>query len=291
MKKYLAILLSLALVFCFISCDGSTKTPDGSNGSSSGSVTAVPKDSNVPDKSDFEPMNDSDGRLLQEIMQKTNNNKNYTLQGEEHYTAWFTIRDNAIISFPPNYEPCTISGTYSVKFDLVQNNDIVKESETLNGTITIGTDEYTLLDIVRIDNGIDVSLTGKAKKKGIETEIDVSTIESSEPGLYYFLTSFNLYPDDDKSDKIVIDTFIHLVTFDEPDLVGQISEEEYMEGNSRVKDTVMNISKIKLSDGKYHSLTYNCKAYMQEEKAVFNYLSIDGKYFTKESLGKYGLNF
>ena len=64
MKKYLAILLSLALVFCFISCDGSTKTPDGSNGSSSNkpslSIPVVPEDPNVPNKSKFVDADNSD---------------------------------------------------------------------------------------------------------------------------------------------------------------------------------------------------------------------------------------
>ena len=275
MKKYLAILLSLALVFCFISCDGSTKTPDGSNGS----LTAVPKDSNVPDESSFKPISSSAIKVFSEINEKIGKWDDFTLQGEEHYTKRYKINDGATITYYTDVRnELTISGTYSVKFDLVQNNDIVKESETLNGTITIGTDEYTLLDIVRIWKDDDISFTGSYKKNGERIEIsDVSTLEESEPGLYDFLTSFSLYPNEDKSDKIV-----------NPDFVGQVSYEDYLVNDLELTEVVIDFSKVKLSDGKNHSMTCNLILYPNESKKI-NYFSIDGVYFTEDSILK--INF
>ena len=99
MKKYLAILLSLALVFCFISCDGSTKTPDGSNGSSSGSVTAVPKDSNVPDKSKLEPIDGNGLSVLMKISNAVNRYEDFSSQTEIHETTWCTIDTGGNLHF------------------------------------------------------------------------------------------------------------------------------------------------------------------------------------------------
>lgn len=284
MKKYLAILLSLALVFCFISCDGSTKTPDGSNGS----LTAIPKDSNVPDESSFQPISSSAIKVFSEINEKIGGWDGFTLQGEEHYTKRYKINDGAMLYYYTdvhNEQP--ISGTYSVKFDSVRNNDIVKESETINGTITIGTDEYTLLDIVRIRKDGDASLTGKAKKKGIETEIDVSTIESSEPGLYAFLkySSPSYSEETETRYDYSIDTSVHLLTIDNPDFVGQASYEDYLVNDLKLTEVVIDFSKVKLSDRKDHSMTCNLILYPNGSKKI-NYFSIDGVYFTEDSILK-----
>ena len=61
MKKAIAVLLSLILVFCFVSCDGSVKAPEESNGGSTNTpsnkpsidIPTAPIDSNVPDSSKF----------------------------------------------------------------------------------------------------------------------------------------------------------------------------------------------------------------------------------------------
>ena len=288
MKKYLAILLSLALVFCFISCDGSTKTPDGSNGS----LTAVPKDSNVPDESSFKPISSSAIKVFSEINEKIGKWDDFTLQGEEHYTKRYKINDGATITYYTDVRnELTISGTYSVKFDSVQNNDIVKESETLNGTITIGTDEYTLLDIVRIWKDDDISFTGSYKKNGERIEIsDVSTLEESEPGLYDFLkySSPSYSGEKETCYDYSIDTSIHLFTIDNPDFVGQVSYEDYLVNDLELTEVVIDFSKVKLSDGKNHSMTCNLILYPNESKKI-NYFSIDGVYFTEDSILK--INF
>ena len=290
MKKYLAILLSLALVFCFISCDGSTKTPDGSNGSSSGSVTAVPKDSNVPDKSKLEPIDGNGLSVLMKISNAVNRYEDFSSQTEIHETTWCTIDNGGNLHFSVgdvagNQE---ISGSYTVKHDYVANNANRKDIKTYDGTITIGGVEYTLSGLARIETDNDISLTGQVKKEG--TGIDVSTLASSDPGLYYFLTSFK------KSDpgitineiKHTFDTFIFLFTSDKPDFVGAASFEAIKEGDMPVFDVVLNFSKVKLNDGKNHSLTCNYKMYPNEQEdptIKVIYFSIDGTYFTPESIG------
>ena len=145
MKKYLAILLSLALVFCFISCDGSTKTPDGSNGSSSGSVTAVPKDSNVPDKSKLKPLDGNGVSVISEISSALNRYRDFKLQADIHETTWYKIGGGQILEYYVGGKLIEqgISGSYSEKYDVVINDanqidtsSIVINSST-NATTTI----------------------------------------------------------------------------------------------------------------------------------------------------------
>lgn len=61
MKKVFVFLLALILVFCFVSCDNSTKVPEDSTGGSTNTpsnkpsidIPTAPIDSNVPDSSKF----------------------------------------------------------------------------------------------------------------------------------------------------------------------------------------------------------------------------------------------
>lgn len=291
MKKYLAILLSLALVFCFISCDGSTKTPDGSNGSSSGSVTAVPKDSNVPDKSKLKPLDGNGVSVISEISSALNRYRDFKLQADIHKTTWYKIGGGQILEYYVGGKLIEqgISGSYSEKYDVVINDANQIDTITYDGTIIIGGAEYTLSSLARIETDKGISFAGQVKKEG--TGIDVSTLASSDPGLYYFLTC---ELDGGSSIKIDIvseafDNAIFLLTIDKPDFVGAASFEAIKEGKLPVTDVVLNFSKVRLSDGKNHSLTCNYKIDPNEEvdgnpaiKVI--YFSLDGTYFTPESI-------
>ena len=148
MKKYLAILLSLALVFCFISCDGSTKTPDGSNGSSSSkpylSIPVVPEDPNVPNKSKFVNAENSDltniNAVFSELFASTAKH-----QTERYCINWYEIKDGDYYL----YEVGNISGKFSIaQYEKRDNAKNYEEARyTYKNTAKHGEDEYVASNV------------------------------------------------------------------------------------------------------------------------------------------------
>lgn len=286
MKKYLVILLSLALVFCFISCDGSTKTPDGSNGSSSSPV--VPEDPNVPDESKFITANKDDSDIILSAISRFMTDDAIHM-AEYDETTEYTIPDNTEINIPGESQ-LPISGIFTI-IGKYSYDEIERETaETYNGTITIGEDEYVLSDIVSYEHGYHdslettTSLTGSYKKNGERIEIsDVSKLEESEPGLYAFLFNFpsNLSNKPTPTNENLSNTIIHKV--ETSSFKGRCSIE--MSGNDSHQEATLKTSID--NDGKGHKLTGKMVASANDKGGStidIEYFSIDGVYFKPESI-------
>ena len=287
MKKYLAILLSLALVFCFISCDGSTKTPDGSNGSSSGkpslSIPVVPEDPNVPNKSQFVNAENSDLTNIYAVFSEffASNSKPQT---ELSCIEWYEIKDGDY-SMP---EIGNISGKFSIA--QYEKDDEIKDYEeartTYNGTIKLGEDEYVASNVAMVyyetKNEKSIAITGHAKKNG--EDIDLNTLTSEDP-LSKFINNFNYfkYPPKDTDIGQVL-----LCKVNDPDFVGRYSIEASVEGDLAEANGVIDFSKVEILNGEECSLTCGFKATGkisdQVPKIEINYISLNGKYFKPESI-------
>ena len=281
MKKYLVILLSLALVFFFISCDGSTKTPDGSNGSSSSPV--VPEDPNVPDESKFVTANKDDSDIILSAISRFMTDDAIHM-AEYDETTEYTIPDNTEINIPGESQ-LPISGIFTI-IEKYSYDEIERETaETYNGTIKIGEDEYVLSDIVSYEHGYHdspdttTSLTGSYKKNGKRIEIsDVSTLEKSEPALYAFL--YNFHGKLKFTIKNVSGTIIHKI--ETSSFKGRCSIE--MSGNDSHQEVTLKTSID--NDGKGHKLTGKMVAANDKGGSTIDieYFSIDGVYFKPESI-------
>ena len=285
--------MSLALVFCFISCDGSTKTPDGSNGTSSNkpsySNLIVPDDPGVPDESKFVTADEDDSEIILSAMSKFRS-ENAIHIAEYNTTTEYTIPENYEINIPVESQ-LPISGIFTI-IEKYSYDEIEHETaETYNGTITIGGDEYVLSDIVSYEHGsIDpldttTSLKGSYKKNGVRIEIsDVSTLEESEPALYAFLYNFlSNSPGELKSTiKNFSNTIIHKV--ETSSFKGRCSIE--MSGNNSHQEATLKTYID--NDGKGHKLTGKMVASGNDNEGPgsinIEYFSIDGDYFTPESI-------
>lgn len=286
MKKYLAILLSLALVFCFISCDGSTKTPDGSNGSSSGkpslSIPVVPEDPNVPNKSQFVNAENSDLTSINAVFSEffASNSKHQT---ERYRINWYEIKDGDYYL----YEVGNMSGKFSIA--QYEKDDEAKNSEetrtTYNGTVKLGEDEYVASNVAvslyEINEEKDIAITGHAKKNG--EDIDLNTLTPEDP-LSKFLKYFNYPPKYTTDECLVI-----LCTVNDPDFVGRYSIEASVEGDLAEANGVIDFSKVEIQNGEECSLTCGFKATGKISEKVpkieINYISLNGKkYFKPESI-------
>ena len=286
MKKYLAILLSLALVFCFISCDGSTKTPDGSNGSSSNkpslSIPVVPEDPNVPNKSKFVDADNSDLANIYAVFSELFES-NAKSQVERYRIDWYEIKDGAYV-MP---EIGNISGKFSItqykKYDEIK--DYEEARTTYNGTIKLGEDEYVASNVAMVyhetKNEKSIAITGHAKKNG--EDIDLNTLTSEDPLSKFINFKYFKYPPKDTDIGQVL-----LCKVNDPDFVGRYSGEFFMEGDLAEVNVVVDFSKVELPNGQECSLTcgYKATVNINEEvpKIEINYISLNGKYFKPESI-------
>lgn len=283
MKKAIAILLSLILVFCFVSCDNSAKTPDGSSDGSSNkpstSIPTVQEDPNVPPSSEFKDAVTDDFTNIINLLSAVRDAKG-TYSSENRYTESFKIKDGVTIGC--DNKP--ISGNYSIKTYSVGDNEKDTWTETFNGKIKIDSDEYELSNVVKYemysytDEKYEKSLTGVVKKG--DKEIDISEIETSDPALYEFLYNFNEETNcilESMKDYLYA-AYFNINGIGELSIVGSMIDSNNMEG-----DVVFNFSNVKLSDGKNHSMTGKIKASSYNEtkpdSLSVEYLSFDGKYF------------
>lgn len=288
MKKYLAILLSLALVFCFISCDGSTKTPDGSNGSSSGkpslSIPVVPEDPNVPNKSKFVDAENSDLTNINAVFSElfASDAKHQT---ERYCIDWYEIKDgDYVMSGIGN-----ISGKFSIaqyeKHENAKEYEEARYTYTYNGTAKLGEDEYVASNVAMSLYKInyvekDIAITGHAKKNGVD--IDLTTLKSEDP-LLKFIKYFD-YPPKYTTDECEA----ILCTVNDPDFVGRYSIEGFAEGDLIEANAVVDFDKVEILNGQECSLTCGYKVTGNTSEKVpkieINYISLNGKYFKPESI-------
>ena len=115
MKKAIAVLLSLILVLCFVSCDGSVKAPEESNGGSTNTpsnkpsidIPTAPIDSKVPDSSKFVDLGGEDVSGILSVFEAFFSNEKRTISTLLKKSKYI-ICDNCYLKYHINISVASI---------------------------------------------------------------------------------------------------------------------------------------------------------------------------------------
>ena len=298
MKKAIAVLLSLILVFCFVSCDGSVKAPEDSNGGSTNTpsnkpsidIPTAPIDSNVPDSSKFVDLGGEDVPGILSVFEAFFSNEKRTISVKQRWVENYVIKEGTAISYYDpsisDYAERKFSGSYSVLNDYSGDGSISVDKDIYNGTVKINDAEYVFsnftITYTSSDAGSGATFSGSITKNG--EAVDVTDIDSN---LFSFLDDF------DESEYCTMSMSdaeggVYYSVNDDPLFVGSFSQSISSTKDTAITDIIVNFEKAKLSDGKTHSLTAKFKVTgsLDGEDMSFSveYLSFDGKYFTPASV-------
>lgn len=306
MKKAIAVLLSLILVLCFVSCDGSVKAPEESNGGSTNTpsdnstdkpsidIPTAPIDSNVPDSSKFVDLGGEDVPGILSVFEAFFSNEKRTISVKQRWVENYVIKEGtAITYYDPSisdYAERKFSGSYSVLNDNSDDGSVSVNKDIYNGTVKINDAEYVFsnftITYTRSDAEYGDTFSGSITKNG--EAVDVTDITSdSDSNLSSFLNDFNEseYCTMSLSDA---EGGVYYSVNDNPLFVGSFSQSISSTKDTAITDIIVNFEKAKLSDGKTHSLTAKFKVTgsLDGEDKSFSveYLSFDGKYFTPASV-------
>lgn len=301
MKKAIAVLLSLILVFCFVSCDGSVKAPEDSNGGSTNTpsnkpsidIPTAPIDSNVPDSSKFVDLGGDDVSGILSVFEAFFSNEKRTISVKQRWVENYVIKEGTAISY---YDPSiygyaerTYSGSYSVLNDYSSGGSIGVDKDIYNGTVKINDAEYVFSNFTITHTGSDAefrtTFSGSITKNGEAVDVtDITT--DSDINLFSFLN----YDDRKYFTMSMSDAEggVYYSVNDDPLFVGSFSQSISSTKDTASTDIIVNFEKAKLSDGKTHSLTAKFKVTgsLDGKDMSFSveYLSFDGKYFTPASV-------
>ena len=306
MKKVFVFLLALILVFCFVSCDDSTKVPEDSTGGSTSNpsdnstdkpsidIPTAPIDSNVPDSSKFVDLGGEDVPGILSVFEAFFSNEKRTISVKQRWVENYVIKEGTAISY---YDPSisdnaerTHSGSYSVLHDYSSDGGIGVDKDIYNGTVKINDAEYVFSNFTITHTGSDAefrtTFSGSITKNGEAVDVtDITT--DSDINLFSFLNDFNEseYCTMSMSDA---EGGVYYSVNDDPLFVGSFSQSISSTKDTAITDIIVNFEKAKLSDGKTHSLTAKFKVTgsLDGEDMSFSveYLSFDGKYFTPASV-------
>lgn len=302
MKKVFVFLLALILVFCFVSCDDSTKVPEDSTGGSTSNpsdnstdkpsidIPTAPIDSNVPDSSKFVDLGGEDVSGILSVFEAFFSNEKGTFSVKQRWVENYVIKEGAAITY---YDPSIsdnaerkFSGSYSVLNDNSDDGSVGIDKDIYNGTVKINDAEYVFsnftITYTSSDAGSGATFSGSITKNG--EAVDVNDIDSN---LVSFLDAF------DESEYCTMSMSdaeggVYYSVNDDPLFVGSFSQSISSTKDTAITDIIVNFEKAKLSDGKTHSLTAKFKVTrsLDGEDMSFSveYLSFDGKYFTPASV-------
>lgn len=302
MKKVFVFLLALILVFCFVSCDGSVKAPEESNGDSTNTpsnkpsidIPTAPIDSNVPDSSKFVDLGGEDVPGILSVFEAFFSNEKGTFSVKQRWVENYVIKEGTAIRYSDpsisDYAERKFSGSYSVLNDYSDDGSISVDKDIYNGTVKINDAEYVFsnftITYTRSDEEYGTTFSGSITKNG--EAVDVTDITSdSDSNLFSFLEDF----DDRKYCTMSMSDAeggVYYSVNDDPLFVGSFSQSISSTKDTAITDIIVNFEKAKLSDGKTHSLTAKFKVTgsLDGEDKSFSveYLSFDGKYFTPASV-------
>lgn len=302
MKKVFVFLLALILVFCFVSCDDSTKVPEDSTGGSTSNpsdnstdkpsidIPTAPIDSNVPDSSKFVDLGGEDVPGILSVFEAFFSNEKRTISVKQRWVENYVIKEGTAISYYDpsisDYAERKFSGSYSVLNDNSDDGSVGIDKDIYNGTVKINDAEYVFsnftITYTRSDAEYGDTFSGSITKNG--EAVDVTDIDSN---LVSFLDAF------DESEYCTMSMSdaeggVYYSVNDDPLFVGSFSQLISSTKDTAITDIIVNFEKAKLSDGKTHSLTAKFKVTrsLDGEDMSFSveYLSFDGKYFTPASV-------
>lgn len=256
MKKTIVLLLSLILLFSFVSCNGSTNSPSDSSSTNKPTITVqtAPVDTNVPkneaDLKDFSA--DSDLPKIQAIigtLSDEDNAKKASLNMDLDATTSYSLKKDAII------EGKALSGTFTLREIQVRNSEKYVSKNIFNGSIKIGGSEYTFNNFcIDINAEGDFTYSGTISKGGIN--LDYSDLKTTEIELYNFIFG---YHNCSVPQSVNISRTGAYVKYNVENIVGEYSIIPTATENSMVADTTVNFSKIIGTDSKTYSFTTKYK--------------------------------
>ena len=288
MKKLFTILLSLVLVFCFISCDQPSNSPkDEPSNVPPIDVPSIEEDPNAPDSSKFVKLEEDDASMILSVF--------YTFRSipEESRNIISAYCFDKEYSFKEGAEidGTSVSGSLSVIEKSSYDNNKEEDSNTYNGTIKIGEDEYILSDVVysyKKEEGKDPkkTITGRFTKNG--ESFDIESVEAEdEPILFKLITDEALSDNSKCKDVAVMSGTKYEVA--ENNVTGVFSTEMSLSDGLINGKSIINLEKVKVGE-KEHRLTakLTITGTPESEDPTINvdYLSLDGKYYTLESVMK-----
>lgn len=274
MKKTILILLSLILLFSFVSCNGSTNSPSSNDTSDTNKVPSIEPDKNVPPAEQFESATSSDCANILLALQKINSQTPNSYGINREINVKLTAKEGAEINSK------ALIGTVTV------TNKTTKEeySTTYNGTCNIGDTSYEFSDYKILSHGPSgvPNVLGLIKKDG--NPVDLNNI-GEDDDLYVLLNNFNV---NYFYSQLVSATGNLYANLNSSDFVGGVSSNISASGNNIVSDVIANFSKLSIGDSQDHSLTAEYRTLTNiitgAETLQIKYISFDNHYFTAESV-------
>lgn len=294
MKKTILILLSLILLFCFVSCNGSTNSPSDSgstnNPSDSGSSTkpsinlpTAPVDTNVPPESAFKNAEETDGNInILTGLNELEGNQELVGKVEEKSTITYQIKSGVL--WDGKY---TDSGILTVKQDYKYEN-AYNFVYTFNGEIIIDGVKYTFENFVySCHEGQDpeVTITGIVK-------IDGSPIDNTEIDEYNIINDiindiiFGNYITSISTIQSAIVEGGRYLEFASPIAKGKFSASRSATSNSIINEAVAYFDRV-LIEGVKHTLTASYKViepFDGEPTIDISYISFDNEYYQPSTI-------
>ena len=279
MKKTIVLLLSLILLFSFVSCNGSTKSPSDSGSSNKPTITVptAPVDTNAPkSESQLESYNqEEDLPKIQAIISTLSTNEEYgSLTMDLDATTSYSIKNDADI------EGKKLTGSFSLREIDVRNSKEYVSKNIFNGSITIDGIEYSFNNfcIEKTKEGT-TTYSGTISKAG--NPLDTSNLSTEETRLYSFI-NFG-YHNCSIPKSVTVSRTGAYVKYDSENIKGDYSIIYSVSNNSLVADTIVNFSKIVGSDSNTYTFTTKYKVVQSFTSNVpsisIEYISINGKYF------------
>lgn len=280
MKKLLTILLSLVLVFCFISCSQPSNNPEDQPLN----VPSIEKDPNVP-ASFTAKLEENDAKMISDVIYKFAHSKSRTIISDSISSTSYSFKEGARI------DDIAVSGTLSI--DMKVFYDTKKEernaSFTSNGNVEIGETKYALSNVVYSytdDMGI-YKITGTITKDG--ESIDISSIEKKEPILFKLIANRNGVMEDTAIVNTQTGAYGVYYNVNADDVEGEFSTIISITKEAQGAEITVNLKKVKIGVTE-HKLTASFTATRTYGSKDIDfdiaYLSIDGKYFTIDSIEK-----
>lgn len=286
MKKLFTILLSLVLVFCFISCDQPSNSPkDEPSNVPPIDVPSIEEDPNVPDSSKFVKLEDDDANMILSVFDTFRSMP----EESKSITSVYYTHSNYSLKEDAKIDGKSVSGSLSVIEKSSYDNNKEEDSNTYNGTINIGEVEYTLSDVVYSSTEEEgkapkVTITGRFTKKG--KSFDIETVKAADEPILFKLITYKALRENSKCEYIsgMAGTRYEVA---EKNVTGVFSTERSLSDGLINEKTIINLEKVKVCEEEYRlTAKLTIKGTPESEDPTINvdYLSLDGKYYTLESV-------
>lgn len=255
MKKTIVLLLSLILLFSFVSCNGSTNSPSDS-GSSNKPSSNEPQEITPPNKSEWVEMSDEQYNTINNALGnlKTSLIKDYCVEE-------FTFNSSAKI------------GEESVSGHIQQKMDMVAKVMTIDGNLSCAGANFVFNNCkLNIASGIPSIISGTITKNGSPVVTEDFNIISNIMSNAGKKENYSKYTVDDKS--------IYKMEGNEVNITGLYSMSYQMDLEKKVEKDIYIIDAS--IDGK--PLQFKQVVDRITGNNSIEYFGLDGSFFTEESI-------